>query len=493
MAFKVLKLKIIKPVNMDWNELGQALRDTRYRVYRLANLAVSEAYVQFHLWRAGKTDAIPKATAGQLNRRLREMLLEENEKNTLQQLDAFSKTGALPDTVAGALFQYKIRALTSPQKWKQVIRGQSSLPTFRNNMAIPIRCDRRNKQGKPIQKRLERTERGVELELMIRNKPYPRILLGTLGIGESAETIIERLLENPSQADQGYKQRYFEVKEDQNKQWWLCVYYTFPAPAPLKLDPSKIVGVDIGYTCPVYAAISHGHARLGYKAFASLADRVKKLKWRTMQRRKQIQWGGNVATSADSARAGHGRKRKLLPTAILQERVNHAYTTLNHQMSAAVIKFALDNGCGTIQLENTKESLCEELRGTFLGIMWRYFQLQEFIKYKAKEKGIQVQMVNPQYTSRRCSKCGNINEEFTRKARDRNAVGGYSARFKCPACEYEADADYNAAKNLAIDGIEGIIEKQCAQQGIALSKSDEAATNTTLAERQSPSARPKAD
>jgi IS605 OrfB family transposase len=307
----------------------------------------------------------------------------------------------------------------------------------------------------------------VVLDLMIRNKPYPRVLLGTQGIGESAEAIIERLLSNDAQGNQGYRQRYFEVKEDENKTWWLCVCYTLPAPAPLKLDPSRIVGVDLGYACPVYTAISNGHARLGYRAFSALAARVKALKLGTMRRRREIQRGGRTIISGEAARSGHGRKRKLLGIEKLQGKINDAYTTLNHQMSAAVIQFALDNGAGTIQLENL-EGLREELSGTFLGQMWRYFQLQQFLQYKAEEKGIVIRKVNPRYTSRRCSQCGQINKDFTRAARDRNAQGGYSAKFKCPGCEYEADADYNAARNLAVDGIDGIIERQCGIQGIAL-------------------------
>lgn len=468
--FKVLKLKIIKPVKMDWKELGQSLRDTRYRVYRLANLNVSEKYLAFHLWRTGKTDVLPREKTSDLNKRLREMLLEEYKKKpdydatkTAEGLNKFSKTGALPDTVAGALFMYRIKGLTSGEKWKQVINGKSALPTFRRNMAIPIRCD------KPYQRRLERTGKGeVVLDLMIRNKPYPRVLLGTQGIGESAEAIIERLLANPSQALEGYRQRYFDVKEDENKKcWFLYVCYTFRAPAPRELDPSRIVGVDVGYSCPVFAAISNGHARLGHKAFSSLAARVKALQRRTIRRRKDIQRGGNVATSGETARSGHGRKRKLLGIEKLQGKINDAYTTLNHQMSAAVIKFALDNGAGTIQLENL-EGLREELSGTFLGQMWRYFQLQQFLQYKAEENGIVIRKVNPRYTSRRCSQCGHINKDFTRAARDRKAEGGYAARFECPKCQYKADADYNAARNLAVDGIEGIMKKQCGIQGIAL-------------------------
>ena len=45
---KVLKLEILKPAGeMKWAQLVKLLRDARYRVFRLANLAVSEAYPTF--------------------------------------------------------------------------------------------------------------------------------------------------------------------------------------------------------------------------------------------------------------------------------------------------------------------------------------------------------------------------------------------------------------------------------------------------------------
>jgi|WetSurMetagenome_2_1015567.scaffolds.fasta_scaffold18643_6 IS605 OrfB family transposase len=485
--FKVLRLKIIKPVSMDWDALGKVLRDTRYRVFRLANLAASEAYLAFHLFRTGRIDAIPRATISELNKRLRHMLTEDararagkppkNSARTFKEptaaetealMNTFSKTGALPDTVAGALYMYRIRGLTSGEKWKQVVTGNASLPTFRNTMAVPIRAD------KTHQRRLERLGNGdVVLDLMLRNKPYPRVLVGTRGIGEGAEAVVERLLANQSQAEAGYRQRYFEVREDASHTWWLFVCYTLPAPAPLKLDVSRIVGVDVGFTCPVYAAIGHGHARLGYKAFSALAARVKALKLHTLRTRREVQRGGNVAVSAESARSGRGIKRKLQPIEKLEGRIDDAYTTLNHQMAAAVVKFAIDNGAGMIQVEDLG-GLRDKLSGTFLGQMWRYYQLHTFIQYKAEEHGIKFRKVSPQYTSRRCSLCGRIDAAFTRKARDEKAGDGYAARFECPTCQFKADADYNAARNLAVDGIEGIIRKQCNEQGI-LFRTDEAA------------------
>lgn len=64
---KVLKLQILKPAgSTTWKELAQLLRDARYRTFRLANLAVSENYLAFHLFRTGRAAEFKRATIGQL-------------------------------------------------------------------------------------------------------------------------------------------------------------------------------------------------------------------------------------------------------------------------------------------------------------------------------------------------------------------------------------------------------------------------------------------
>ena len=67
---------------------------------------------------------------------------------------------------------------------------------------------------------------------------------------------------------------------------------------------------------------------------------------------------------------------------------------------------------------------------------------------KAKEKGIKIVYIYPEYTSQRCSKCGYIDANY----RELRAV------FKCQNCGFEADADYNASQNIGIKNIEDIIE-----------------------------------
>src|SRR3990167_1037072 len=68
---------------------------------------------------------------------------------------------------------------------------------------------------------------------------------------------------------------------------------------------------------------------------------------------------------------------------------------------------------------------------------WSYFQLQNFVQYKAERKGISVVKVRPNYTSQICHKCGQLGVRL-------------SGCFLCSHCGLTSySADLNAAKNLA--------------------------------------------
>ncbi len=461
---KVIRLKVVKPVNLTWPELAALLRKTRYRVFRLGNLAISDAYLQFQLWRTGRAELLPRKTIGQLNKDLARQLIEErqarkqkdrNTSDAPQHRFSARGGGALPDTVIGALSQYKIQALTRKTRWREVLRGQSALPSLRLNGPIYIRCD------KPAQKRLEKLPNGdVALDLMICTQPYPRVILATGTLDGSARANLDKLLDPASD----YRQRCFELRYDEDhRQWWVNISFDFiPQPVP-GLRADRIVGVDVGWRTPHSAAITYGHARLGYRAFAPLMARVRSLQTQTIAPRRSMLQANRSALASASARSGHGRKRALLSTEVLQGRIDNAYTTFNHTRARALIQFATSQGAGTIQMEDLG-GLRDTLSGTFLGQRWQYHSLQQFIHDKAAEAGIEVRKVNPYFTSRRCSQCGHIRADFDRDYRNQHP----REPFRCPRaeCGFEADPDYNAARNLATTGIEELIKLQCAKQGL---------------------------
>jgi len=69
---------------------------------------------------------------------------------------------------------------------------------------------------------------------------------------------------------------------------------------------------------------------------------------------------------------------------------------------------------------------------------WSFSQLRQFVTYKALLLGIPLVLIDPRYTSQKCSQCGQ-----TERA---NRVS--QASFKCKKCGYTCNADVNAATNI---------------------------------------------
>ena len=68
---------------------------------------------------------------------------------------------------------------------------------------------------------------------------------------------------------------------------------------------------------------------------------------------------------------------------------------------------------------------------------WAYYQFRQFLTYKAEDRGKTVILVDPRFTSLRCSKCG-----FVDKA---NRNKGF---FHCKSCGFSHSADLNASFNI---------------------------------------------
>ncbi len=71
---------------------------------------------------------------------------------------------------------------------------------------------------------------------------------------------------------------------------------------------------------------------------------------------------------------------------------------------------------------------------------WAFYQLRQYITYKAILSGVRVRAVDARNTSRMCSECG-----YTDKANRPT-----QSLFLCKSCKFSALADYNAALNIRV-------------------------------------------
>ncbi|MFP4054879.1 MAG: RNA-guided endonuclease InsQ/TnpB family protein [Phycisphaerae bacterium] len=116
-------------------------------------------------------------------------------------------------------------------------------------------------------------------------------------------------------------------------------------------------------------------------------------------------------------------------------------THTNHTISKHIVAAAKDTGRG-IALEDLsgirdRVTVRRNQRATLHS--WSFYQLRQFIDYKAQRVGVPVVAVDPRNTSRTCPACQCVDQ--------RNRPN--QATFSCIQCGFSGPADYIAAGNIA--------------------------------------------
>jgi IS605 OrfB family transposase len=109
-----------------------------------------------------------------------------------------------------------------------------------------------------------------------------------------------------------------------------------------------------------------------------------------------------------------------------------------HRASNAIVDEALRFECDVIAFEDLTD--IRDRTGASWGHKWAFRTLYEQVEYKAETEGISVEQVGSAYTSKRCAECGFTADENRATRND----------FQCVKCGSEANADYNAAKNIGM-------------------------------------------
>lgn len=143
----------------------------------------------------------------------------------------------------------------------------------------------------------------------------------------------------------------------------------------------------------------------------------------------------------------------------IKNREQRVVKDLNHKIARFIVDKAIENKA-EIRLENLKgirQTVKNRRNFRYALNSWSFFQLGQFIQYKALLAGVPVTFVEPAYTSKCCSKCGHLGERNDKI-------------FKCSICGHVEHADVNAAFSIASPPI-GIVQLQ-REKGFLQAESD---------------------
>ncbi|CZR02223.1 transposase probable is891/is1136/is1341 [Trichococcus palustris] len=178
-----------------------------------------------------------------------------------------------------------------------------------------------------------------------------------------------------------------------------------------------ILGVDLGILCPAVGVVASN----GKTQFFGNGRQNKCLRRKYKELRRQL-----------------GKKKKLNAIRNINDKESRIMRDINHKLSRQIVTFAVEKNCGTIHLEKLSGiRRTSRLRGKNKANLhsWTFHELSSFIEYKARELGIKVVYINPEYTSQICPMCGERN-----KVKDRN--------YNC-GCGYHSHRDRVGALNIA--------------------------------------------
>jgi len=152
--------------------------------------------------------------------------------------------------------------------------------------------------------------------------------------------------------------------------------------------------------------------------------------------------------ASQGTRSSRRRCRELVKR--LSGRERRFQLWVNHCISKAIVSrakatnsaIALEDLTGIRERTNQQPRNKTERRRSN---SWAFYQLRQFLEYKAIRAGVRVWVVPAAYTSQTCHKCLHIHPDPAQSYRN-------GKHFRCGHCGWEGDADFNGANVIALLG-----------------------------------------
>lgn len=165
---------------------------------------------------------------------------------------------------------------------------------------------------------------------------------------------------------------------------------------PVYSDNGNVMGVDLGIKCPAVSYCSDGSVK-----FYGNGRKNKYLRRHYAYLRKKLQ-----------------KSKKMSAVERINNKEQRIMKDIDHKLSHDIVQTAVAHNVKVIKLEqlsNIRSTTRTSRKNNHSLHNWSFYRLAKYIEYKAKLAGIQVEYMNPAYTSQRCPVCGDIHH-----ATDRN-------------------------------------------------------------------------
>jgi putative transposase len=218
---------------------------------------------------------------------------------------------------------------------------------------------------------------------------------------------------------------------------WFVIFVT-EQEDPAKLEPRTAVGVDLGI---LHAVTTSEGQTFDYPWYYVQAEQKNRAAEKSLHRKKL---------------GSKNRRKARVKLNVIGKRVTNLRDEFCHQVSRKLVDSADLVVFEDLQIPNMLKNHC--LAKHISDVSWG--KLIRFTQSKAERAGKSVELVDPRYTSQRCSGCGEI---VPKELSERT--------HSCPNCGLQLDRDFNAARNILTLGLRGIAcGESTSGLGIRLSK-----------------------
>lgn len=435
MLVATARLKIVRPLDGDWDNLGRILRALRAPAHRVLNAVVRELEAQGPgSWWEPTTGDVAKGRekchpqtasyriAGEFWRREREEAAARVAKRK-----AYPGDDAIAQVVPLSAVQLGLAgaAYARWQKFgKERWKGTMSLPSFTGGSPIYV-------AGANVKTYAE--DGAFVLDMPLVQGERTRVVVQACDGSGFAR--LRHLIDNPDSVGD------VKLVEDKRGEggWFAFVSYSFPKPQPKQ---GVTMSVHRGVKCFLSVAVarSSDEARDAFTAVLETGDDILRHKQGYTARRRSL---GQQKRQIGAGAKGHGVARREQHITRLEDAEARWTRTKCQEVAAHAVKIAKAKGVSRILIEdwtNPARDGAPEL-GEHLEYMVRTFplaQLRGCIDWAAQKAGIVVESVQTKGNSMDCPVCGHHHEK------------AQHGTFRCenPTCRLERNADVVFAWNM---------------------------------------------